>query len=207
MLLFFYLIWGHVFSWETEGDPLVKLHQCSPQVPGKPSADIHNFVHSHWGYVTAKESPPCRIRARQAWVPRGTPVLYISSLRKLSLHGDHVVILDNLLSFCGNGNFLSCSQRPRFLHSLTHPQSPWHFFLSTPWLHEPQFAVYISSDMWWLRWIRLFHQRVYHSYSSQCKKRPALDKSKNTPPVYFHLPQTPAFETQVRQQRITFSSC
>lgn len=56
----------------------------------------------HLGYVTAKESSPCWIHARQLWVPHGTLVLYISSLRRLSLRGYHAVILDNLLSFDGN---------------------------------------------------------------------------------------------------------
>ena len=101
----------------------------------------------HLGYDTAKESSPCRIRARQLWVPHGTLVLYISSLRRLSLHGYHAVILDNLLSFCGNGTFLSCSQSRSSLHSFTHLQSPWHFFLSAPSLSVLQFTVYISSDM------------------------------------------------------------
>lgn len=105
----------------------------------------------HLGYVTAKESSPCQIHARQGWVPHGTLVLYISSLRRLSLHSYCEVILDNLLSFCGNGTFLSCSQSRSSLRSLTHPRSPWHFFLSALSLPVLQFTVYISSDVCWLK--------------------------------------------------------
>ena len=98
------------------------------------------------GYVMAKESSPHQIRARQLWVPHGTLVLYILSLRKLSLDSYHAVFLDNFLPFCGNGTFFSSSQRQSSLCSLTHPQSTRPFFLRAPSLHVLQFTVYISSE-------------------------------------------------------------
>lgn len=48
-------------------------------------------------------------------MPHGTPVLYISSLRRLSLHGYRAVILDNLLSFLWKWNLLVLLPEPEQL--------------------------------------------------------------------------------------------
>ena len=45
----FYLIRRHAFSWKREGDPIVKLHQCSPQVLWKPPATICDLQYGSFG--------------------------------------------------------------------------------------------------------------------------------------------------------------
>lgn len=84
----------------------------------------------HLGHVPAKESSPCQIPTRQGWVPHGTLVLYVSSLRTLSLHSYQIVILANLLPFCGNGTsfFLLPELEQPFL--LPYPVT-WALFLSS----------------------------------------------------------------------------
>lgn len=115
----------------------------------------------HLECITAQESSTGWVQARHIWGPHGTLMLYMLSLRRLSL-----------CDYCA-GFFLtihclsvemetSClASRARAAFTLWHIPGCRGTFLRALSLRVLQIPVYISSDLCWTRWATLrFHQGV-----------------------------------------------
>lgn len=163
MLLFFYLIWGHVFSWKRWGDPVVKLHKCSPGVQWRPSA-IHvlsmGHLGCHLGCITAQESSPGCVQTGQTHLgaPQDPCALHVESEEAQPVW---------LLCRGVFGQFVVFLWKWKLAYRARAAFTPWHItgcfgtFLRALSSCVLQIIVYISSDLRWTRWATLrFHQGV-----------------------------------------------
>lgn len=150
----------------------------------------------HLGCITAQESSPGWIQARHSWVPHGTLVLHILSLRSHYCAG-------------GFGQFVVFLWKWKQLVLLPEPEQPSLFDTSLV-------ALALFSELCpcvCYKLLFIFHlicvgKGEQHSdFTEVCntlqlaQENTALAISKKTSRLYFQLPPIPAFQTQDKQQK------
>lgn len=154
----------------------------------------------HSGCITAKESSPGWIQARHIWVPNGTLVLYILSLRRLSL-----------CDYCAGffGQFVVFLWKWKLLVLLPEPKQPSLFDTSLVALalFSELCPCVCYKSLFIFPLICVGQGEQHLDFTKVCntlqlaQDNTALDNSKKTSRLYFHLPPIPAFQIQGRQQK------
>lgn len=188
----FYSIWRLIFFQRKGGDPIVELYHCSPWISWKSSADIHECGNGSGVWPGPGELPLLSTTQTGLASPEDPCVL---SFRE----GSACMVFFSGAIWC-----LFVQMGPFCL--ATEPEQPSLLMYSWPLWH---FLRAPSSCLLWF--ILLIFPLICYGQgelSSGFTKayNTATSVKKKKTPVCFHLPQTPAFKTQDRQDKVSFSS-